>query len=46
MNKIIEIDKDSYNIECEAGCILENINNEVMKYNFIIPLDLGSKGSW
>ena len=46
MNRIIEIDKNSFTIDCESGCILENINNEVMKQDFIIPLDLGSKGSW
>lgn len=30
---------------CQAGCILENLNNYLAEQDFIMPLDLGSKGS-
>ncbi|KAI8428596.1 hypothetical protein MSG28_007334 [Choristoneura fumiferana] len=30
---------------CEAGCILETLDNYVKEQNLIMPLDLGAKGS-
>ena len=30
---------------CEAGCILETLNNYLVERNMIMPLDLGAKGS-
>ena len=30
---------------CQAGCILENLDNHLAEYNLMMPLDLGSKGS-
>lgn len=30
---------------CEPGCILENLNNYLLERGFIMPLDLGAKGS-
>ncbi|KAG1347473.1 D-2-hydroxyglutarate dehydrogenase, mitochondrial [Cocos nucifera] len=30
---------------CEAGCILENLNSFLANEGFIMPLDLGAKGS-
>lgn len=30
---------------CEAGCILENLDNYVRKHDLIMPLDLGAKGT-
>ncbi|KAJ8971407.1 hypothetical protein NQ317_005523 [Molorchus minor] len=32
-------------IVCEAGCILENLDNYLSERGLIVPLDLGSKGS-
>ncbi len=34
----------TYN-SCDAGCILEVLNTEMEKRGFIMPLDLGAKGS-
>jgi FAD/FMN-containing dehydrogenase len=45
MNKVISIDADSATVICEAGCILENLNSAVEELGFMIPLDLGPKGS-
>jgi hypothetical protein len=30
---------------CEAGCVLEKLDEELAKYGFMMPLDLGSKGT-
>lgn len=30
---------------CEPGCILEKLNDYLMDKGFIMPLDLGAKGS-
>lgn len=45
MNKVISIDADSATVICEAGCILENLNSAVEEHGFMIPLDLGPKGT-
>ncbi|XP_027906818.1 D-2-hydroxyglutarate dehydrogenase, mitochondrial [Vigna unguiculata] len=45
MNKIISFDKVSGILVCEAGCILENIISFLDNEGFIMPLDLGAKGS-
>ncbi|CAG9560244.1 unnamed protein product [Danaus chrysippus] len=45
MNKIISLDEISGALVCEAGCILENLDNYVREHNLIMPLDLGAKGS-
>ncbi|XP_028774620.1 D-2-hydroxyglutarate dehydrogenase, mitochondrial [Neltuma alba] len=45
MNKIISFDKVSGILVCEAGCILENIIAFLDNEGFIMPLDLGAKGS-
>ncbi|CAG7727291.1 unnamed protein product [Allacma fusca] len=45
MNKIISFDEISGVLVCEAGCILDTLNEYLMEKNFIMPLDLGSKGS-
>lgn len=45
LNKIINFDENSGVIQCEAGCILENLNKFLLEKNFIFPLDLGAKGS-
>ncbi|CAL0331893.1 unnamed protein product [Lupinus luteus] len=45
MNNIISFDKVSGILVCEAGCILENIISFLDNEGFIMPLDLGAKGS-
>ncbi|CAJ1930312.1 unnamed protein product [Sphenostylis stenocarpa] len=45
MNKIISFDKVSGVLVCEAGCILESIMSFLDNEGFVMPLDLGAKGS-
>lgn len=45
MNKIHNIDEVSGTLRCEAGCILEVLDNAVQEKGFLMPVDLGAKGS-
>ncbi|XP_042494676.1 D-2-hydroxyglutarate dehydrogenase, mitochondrial [Macadamia integrifolia] len=45
MNNIISFDEVSGILVCEAGCILENLDSFLVKQGFLMPLDLGAKGS-
>ncbi|XP_022816556.1 D-2-hydroxyglutarate dehydrogenase, mitochondrial-like [Spodoptera litura] len=45
MNKIIDLDDLSGALVCEAGCVLENLDNYVRERGLIMPLDLGAKGT-
>ncbi|XP_023552171.1 probable D-2-hydroxyglutarate dehydrogenase, mitochondrial isoform X2 [Cucurbita pepo subsp. pepo] len=45
MNDIISFDKVSGILVCEAGGILENLSSFLDNQGFIMPLDLGAKGS-
>ncbi|XP_015889880.2 D-2-hydroxyglutarate dehydrogenase, mitochondrial isoform X2 [Ziziphus jujuba] len=45
MNNIISFDKVSGILVCEAGCILENLITFLDTQGYIMPLDLGAKGS-
>ncbi|KAI0511307.1 hypothetical protein KFK09_011933 [Dendrobium nobile] len=45
MDKIISLDKVNGILICEAGCILENLNSFLANEGYIMPLDLGAKGS-
>jgi D-2-hydroxyglutarate dehydrogenase len=45
MNKILSFDEVSGVLVCEAGCILENLATFLDTKGFIMPLDLGAKGS-
>ncbi|NWY58692.1 D2HDH protein, partial [Chionis minor] len=45
MNQIISFDKVSGILVCQAGCILEKLNEYLEQQGFIMPLDLGAKGS-
>jgi FAD/FMN-containing dehydrogenase len=45
MNKIHEFDSISGILTCDSGCILENLSNYLDKKGFIMPIDLGAKGS-
>ncbi|NWR42479.1 D2HDH protein, partial [Regulus satrapa] len=45
MNEIISFDKVSGILVCQAGCVLERLNEFVEERGFVMPLDLGAKGS-
>jgi len=45
MNQIISFDEVSGILVCEAGCVLENLDNYLAERGFMMPLDLGAKGS-
>ncbi|XP_067897863.1 D-2-hydroxyglutarate dehydrogenase, mitochondrial isoform X1 [Heterodontus francisci] len=45
MDNIISFNTNSGVLTCQAGCILEMLNNYLEEQDFIMPLDLGSKGS-
>ncbi|XP_038605038.1 D-2-hydroxyglutarate dehydrogenase, mitochondrial [Tachyglossus aculeatus] len=45
MNQVISFNSVSGILVCQAGCILENLNRYVEERDFIMPLDLGAKGS-
>lgn len=32
-------------VVCQAGCVLENVDNILAEKGLIVPLDLGAKGS-
>jgi FAD/FMN-containing dehydrogenase len=38
MNSVIEFDEDSGILTCEAGCILENLDNYLAERGFMMPL--------
>ncbi|KAF8101562.1 hypothetical protein N665_0204s0058 [Sinapis alba] len=45
MNKVLSFDEVSGVLVCEAGCILENLATFLDTKGFVMPLDLGAKGS-
>lgn len=45
MNKVIKFDPSTGVLQCESGCILENLENIVQEKGHIMPFDLGAKGS-
>ncbi|NXQ33696.1 D2HDH protein, partial [Alaudala cheleensis] len=45
MNQVISFDKVSGILVCQAGCVLERLNEYLEEQGFIMPLDLGAKGS-
>ncbi|XP_069855604.1 D-2-hydroxyglutarate dehydrogenase, mitochondrial isoform X1 [Dipodomys merriami] len=45
MNQVISFDEVSGILVCQAGCVLEKLSQFVQERNFIMPLDLGAKGS-
>eukprot|EP00741_Cyanophora_paradoxa_P016537 tig00020927_g15967.t1 len=45
MNKILAFDETSGILTCEAGCVLEVVDNYLHERGFMMPLDLGAKGS-
>ncbi|OMJ21907.1 D-lactate dehydrogenase [cytochrome] 2, mitochondrial [Smittium culicis] len=45
MNKVRSLDKDSGALVCDAGCVLEELDNYVGEFGLTMPIDLGAKGS-
>lgn len=46
MASIRSFDEVSGILTCDAGCILETVDNYLAEKGFIFPLDLGAKGSY
>ncbi|KAF1321490.1 D-2-hydroxyglutarate dehydrogenase, mitochondrial precursor, partial [Globisporangium splendens] len=45
MNAVEDFDAVSGILVCEAGCVLEQLDAYVAKHGYMMPLDLGAKGS-
>lgn len=45
MNKIGNFDDVSGILECDAGCVLETLDKYLQERGYIMPIDLGAKGS-
>lgn len=45
MNNILTFDSISGILTCQAGCVLENLSCYLEERDYIMPLDLGAKGS-
>ncbi|PNJ10545.1 D-2-hydroxyglutarate dehydrogenase, mitochondrial isoform X3 [Pongo pygmaeus] len=45
MNRVLSFHSVSGILVCQAGCILEELSRYVEERDFIMPLDLGAKGS-
>ncbi|OQR88185.1 D-2-hydroxyglutarate dehydrogenase, mitochondrial precursor [Achlya hypogyna] len=45
MNQVEAFDEVSGIIVCQAGCILENLDTYAGKHGYMMPLDLGAKGT-
>ncbi|KAJ9600104.1 hypothetical protein L9F63_009615 [Diploptera punctata] len=45
MNNIIGLDELSGVLTCQAGCVLENLETYLSERGFMMPLDLGAKGT-
>lgn len=45
MNKILDFDETSGIVVCEAGVVLQDLDNFLSERGFIAPYDLGAKGS-
>ena len=45
MNSILSVDEASGVLTCEAGCVLQTLDEHLEQYGLMMPLDLGAKGS-
>lgn len=45
MNQVISLDQTSGILVCQAGCVLEKLDQYLSEKGFMMPLDLGAKGS-
>jgi FAD/FMN-containing dehydrogenase len=44
MNQIISLDEEAGVLVCQAGCVLEYLDNYLAEKGLMMPLDLGAKG--
>ncbi|KAJ0405670.1 hypothetical protein ATCC90586_004473 [Pythium insidiosum] len=45
MNQVVSFDEVSGILVAEAGCVLEALDNHVARHGYMMPLDLGAKGT-
>ncbi|GLE03755.1 hypothetical protein PINS_up012657 [Pythium insidiosum] len=45
MNQVVSFDEVSGILVAEAGCVLEVLDNYVARHGYMMPLDLGAKGT-
>ncbi|KAJ0063048.1 hypothetical protein NL108_010662, partial [Boleophthalmus pectinirostris] len=45
MNNVLNFDHVSGIVTCQAGCVLESLSQYLEERDYIMPLDLGAKGS-
>jgi len=45
MNRVLSLDEHAGNLICEAGCVLETLQEYVAQRGYTMPIDLGAKGS-
>lgn len=45
MNQIIKVDTTAAILECQAGCVLQKLEEHLAPLGYVMPLDLGAKGS-
>ena len=45
MDKILHLDTVSGVLHCQAGCVLESLDNQLREHHLMMPIDLGAKGS-
>ncbi|XP_011701190.1 PREDICTED: D-2-hydroxyglutarate dehydrogenase, mitochondrial isoform X2 [Wasmannia auropunctata] len=45
MNKILDTNELAGILTCEAGCVLQDLDNHLARVGLMMPLDLGAKGS-
>ena len=45
MNNLLGFSPESGVIQCEAGCVLDNVNAYLEPHGYVFPLDLGSSAS-
>uniref|UniRef100_A0A0G4G791 FAD-binding PCMH-type domain-containing protein n=1 Tax=Chromera velia CCMP2878 TaxID=1169474 RepID=A0A0G4G791_9ALVE len=45
LKKVVHFDEQAGILQCEAGCVLDDLNRFLTPMGFIMPVDLGAKGS-
>jgi len=45
LNKVLTLDKSSGALVAQAGCVLQALDEHVASHGYMMPLDLGAKGS-
>ncbi|XP_058805835.1 D-2-hydroxyglutarate dehydrogenase, mitochondrial [Phymastichus coffea] len=45
MNQIIDTDQLAGTLVCEAGCVLQTLDEHLNRHGMMMPIDLGAKGS-